>query len=57
MEKHFESPSSGCASDQAMLQEEMELLTSEAIELESEKRIILGNVTDYLEIYGNFDDN
>jgi hypothetical protein len=57
MEKHFESQNLGCASDQAMLQEEMELLTSEAIELESEKRIILGNVTDYLEIYGNFDDN
>ncbi len=57
MEKHFESQSLGCASDQAMLQEEMVILSSEASELESEKRIILGNVTDYLEIYGNFDDN
>lgn len=57
MEKHFKSQNLGCASDQAMLQEEAVILTSEASELESEKRIILGNVTDYLEIYGNFDDN
>jgi hypothetical protein len=57
MEKHFESQSLGYASGQALLQEEAQILTSEVSELESEKRIILGNVSDYLEVYGNFDDN